>query len=109
MKYLFLLHRAEDALPAPGSPEALAMFAAYGAAVAAMAKAGMLIDCAPLAPISSSTTVRVRGGETILTDGPAAELKEQVGGYTIVEWAATMPSAKDTCVEVRPIVDTGRR
>jgi hypothetical protein len=57
--------------------------------------------------------VRVRDGETILTDGPSAEIKEQLGGYTIVEcadldealkWAAVMPAARDASVEVRPIV-----
>jgi len=59
--------------------------------------------------------VRVRDGETVLTDGPAAELREQVGGYTIVEcrdldealkWAATIPAAWDASIEVRAIVDT---
>lgn len=46
-----------------------------------MAAASASIDCAPLAATSATTTVRVRDGEVLLTDGPAAELKEQVGGY----------------------------
>ena len=45
-------------------------------------EAGVLIECAPLRPWSSATTVRVRDGETLLTDGPAAEIKEQFGGWT---------------------------
>jgi hypothetical protein len=114
---MFLLNRTTDALPEPGTAEADQMLQAYGEAVEALAKAGVLIDCAPLAARSSSTTVRVRDGETILTDGPSAEIKEQLGGYTIVEcadldealkWAATMPTARDASVEVRPIAGTPR-
>ena len=111
MRYLFLLYGAP--LPAPGTPEHRAMFTDYTAAVQAMAEAGVLVSCAPLQPPSASTTVRVRDGQTLLTDGPAAELKEQFGGYTLVEcadldealkWAATMPAASDGMVEVRPVV-----
>jgi hypothetical protein len=117
VKYLFLLQRVDDALPERGSPEAQRLFAEYGAAIEAMAAAGVLIDCAPLAAASSATTLRVRDGETVLSDGPAAELREQVGGYTIVEcadldealrWAATLPAAREASVEVRAVIDTGR-
>lgn len=115
MKYMFLLNRTTDALPEPGTPELDELIQAYNAAVATLSEAGVLIDCAPLGARSSTTTVRVRDGETILTDGPSAEIKEQLGGYTIVEcadldealkWAAVMPAAKDASVEVRPIVGT---
>jgi hypothetical protein len=117
MKYLFLLNTAEDGLPDPGTAEHAAMFQAYGAAVAAMAEAGVLVDCAPLEPASTATTVRVRGGGTVLTDGPAAELREQVGGYTLIEcpdldqalrWAATIPAALTGSVEVRPVIVVDR-
>lgn len=113
MKYLFLLNTTEDALPEPGTAAAAALYEAYGKANAAMAAAGVLRDCAPLHPPSSSTTVRVRDGEILLTDGPAAEIKEHLGGYTIVEcddldealrWAATIPAAQQASVEVRPVV-----
>ena len=113
MKYMFLLNRTTDALPEPGTAEADQMMQDYAAALEALGKAGVLIDCAPLAAGSSATMVRVRDGETILTDGPSAEIKEQLGGYTIVEcadldealkWAAIMPAARDASVEVRPIV-----
>lgn len=115
MKYLLLLH-------SPGGPPAdqdgteyAETFAAYARANAAMAAAGVLLDCAPLQPSASSTTVRVRDGRTVLTDGPAAEIKEQVGGYTLLEcadldealtWAATIPAASTGWVEVRPVVAT---
>jgi hypothetical protein len=113
MRYLFLLHSADRELPAAGTQELAEMYAAYTAATEAMARAGVLIDCAPLTAVDAATTVRVRGGETLLTDGPAAEIKEQVGGYTIVDcadldealrWAATLPAAHHASVEVRPIV-----
>ena len=115
MKYLLLLNRATDALPEPGTPAAQAM-REYTAAVQAMAEAGVLVDCAPLTATSAATTVRVRDGQPLLTDGPAAELREQVGGYAIIDcpdlddalkWAVAMPAAKDCSVEVRAIVDTG--
>jgi hypothetical protein len=76
----------------------------------------VLIECAPLRPVAAATTVRVRGGETLLTDGPAAEIKEQLGGFTLVEcadldealkWAARMPAARDASVEVRQLLDVG--
>jgi hypothetical protein len=78
-----------------------------------MAEAGVLIDCAPLHPATASTTVRVRDERTLLTDGPAAEIKEQFGGYTLVDcadlddalrWAATLPAARVGAVEVRPVI-----
>jgi hypothetical protein len=113
VKYMFLLNRTTDTLPEPGTAEFDQTMQAYGAALEALGQAGVLIDCAPLAARSSATTVRVRDGETILVDGPSAEIKEQLGGYTIVEcadldealkWAAMMPAARDASVEVRPIV-----
>jgi hypothetical protein len=112
-----LLNRVEDAIAEVGTPEGEALFDAYAAVVQAMARAGVLVDCAPLTASSSATTVRVRDGETILTDGPAAELREQVGGYTIIDcadldealkWAAMIPAARDASVEVRAVIDTGR-
>jgi hypothetical protein len=118
MKYLFLLYAPDEPLPETGTPAAEEMMRSYGAAVAAMAEAGVLVDCAPLGQASVATTVRVRGSETFFTDGPAAELKEQVGGYTLVEcadldealrWAATIPTALIGAVEVRPVIDVRAR
>ena len=113
MKYLFLLYGPDRPRPEPGTPEFMEMVQSWDTATGAMAKAGVLLDCAPLEPPSSATTLRVRDGETLLTDGPAAEIKEQFGGYTLVEcadldealtWAATLPTAFDGSVEVRPVV-----
>jgi hypothetical protein len=111
MKYMFLLYGPP--MPEPGTAEFKQLYDDFTEAEDAMAKAGVLLDCAPVAPSSFTTTLRVRGGETLLTDGPAAEIKEQFGGYTLVEcadldealkWAATMPSATAGLIEVRPVI-----
>ena len=112
MKYMFLLY-ANKPLPEPGTGEARQLLAAWNSATSQMAEAGVLIDCGPLQPPSASTTVSVRDGETLLTDGPAAEIKEHFGGFTLIEcadldealtWAARVPTASDGRVEVRPLV-----
>jgi hypothetical protein len=100
-------------MPEPGTPEARKLLEDWTEAEQAMAVAGVLIDCAPLQPPAAATTVSVRDGETLLTDGPAAEIKEHFGGYSLVEcadldealtWAATLPAAREGRVEVRPVI-----
>ena len=86
MKYMFLLY-ANKPLDELGPGEARQLFEAWNSATSEMAEAGVLIDCGPLQPPSASTTVCVRDGETLLTDGPAAEIKEHFGGFTLVECA----------------------
>jgi hypothetical protein len=109
---MFLLY-ANKSLDELGPGEARQLFEAWNSATSQMAEAGVLIDCGPLQPPSASTTVCVRDGETLLTDGPAAEIKEHFGGFTLVEcadldealrWAARVPTASDGRVEVRPMV-----
>ena len=65
-----------------------------------------------LQPASAATTVRIRNGETLVTDGPFAETKEQLGGYYVLEcenidealeYAAKIPAAEDGSIEVRPV------
>ena len=62
--------------------------------------------------VATATTVRVRNDETLVTDGPFAELKETIGGYYVFEcdsieeactWAAKIPAARHGAIEVRPI------
>jgi hypothetical protein len=112
VKYMFLLY-ADKPLPEPGTDEARQLLEAWGSATSEMAEAGVLIDCGPLQPPSVSTTVSVRDGEALLTDGPAAEIKEHFGGFTLVEcadldealkWAARVPTASHGRVEVRPVM-----
>jgi hypothetical protein len=117
MKYLFLLYGPDAPLPEPGTAEYTAMVQEWGAATSAMADAGVLVDCAPVQPPSASTTLRLRDGEVLLTDGPAAEIKEHFGGFTLVDcadlddalkWAATLPVAANGSIEIRPVVQVAR-
>ena len=83
-------------------------YAAFGRAARDKIVAGEALH-----PASSATTVRVRDGERLLTDGPFAETREQLGGFYILdvadldealEWAAKIPGAATGAVEVRPVV-----
>ena len=112
MKYMFLLY-SNKPLAELDAAEARQLFEDWASANSEMAGAGVLIDCGPLQPPSASTTVEVRDGETLLTDGPAAEIKEHFGGFTLIEcadldealkWAARVPTASHGKVEVRPVI-----
>lgn len=79
---------------------------------------GAYVAASPLYPVDTATTVRVREGEVLLTDGPFAETREQLGGYYILdcadldealELAARCPRAANGSVEVRPMVDVAAR
>ena len=116
MKYIALLYGEPGAGPAPGTPEFMKMLGEFESTTAAMADAGVLVDSSPLQPPQTATTVRVRDGETQLSDGPFAEIKEQLGGYYILDcedldtalrYAAMIPSAKYGSVEVRPVMVMG--
>jgi hypothetical protein len=118
MKYLCLLHVSESEGPVPGTPAYAELAAANIALTREMAAAGVLVDSAPLHPVRSATTIRVRDEETLMTDGPYAELKEQLGGYYLLEcgdldealrWAVRIPAARTGAVEVRPVIDVRRR
>jgi hypothetical protein len=90
------------------------MMAAYGAVGEAMQEAGVILGGEGLQPTSTATTVKVRDGETLTTDGPFAETREQLGGYYLLEckdlddaigWAARIPGAQHGSIEVRPVMD----
>jgi hypothetical protein len=111
-KYLLLIHQDEATLPA--TPEAFAaMTTEYDAYTTAIAAQGILRGGEALEPTPAATTVRVRDGRTLITDGPFAETKEALGGFFLIECddldtalaaAAGIPGAKVGCVEVRPII-----
>ena len=118
MRYIALLYGEPGAGPAPGTPEFTEMLGEFESATAAMADAGVLVDSSPLQPPQTATTVRVRDGEAQLSDGPFAEIKEQLGGYYILDcedldtalrYVAAIPSAKYGSVEVRPLMVMGPR
>jgi hypothetical protein len=114
MRYLCLLVGEPDmAGPEPGTPEFMQMLSDYQSATQAMTTAGVLVDSAPLQPAAAATTLRVRDGEPLVTDGPFAELKEQIGGYYVLDcadldealrWSATIPAARFGAIDIRPVM-----
>ena len=112
MQYLLLLHTDEKAMQAASPEQTGTVLAAYGAYMKAMADAGVNKGGQRLRPTSNATTVRVKDGKTQVLNGPYAEVKEQLGGYFLIDapdldaaisWAARCPSAQHGAVEVRPI------
>jgi hypothetical protein len=113
MKYLLTIYGDESQQPA-SEDEGKAIMDAYFAFGQELTEAGGMLGGEGLQPTSTATTVRVREGERMLTDGPFAETKEQLGGFYLieakdhdeaVEWAAKIPGASTGCVEVRPVMD----
>ncbi len=113
MKYLALIagEESQEEVPPEVWQQVMDAYNAFGEAGGA---AGVLAGGEALEPSSTATTVRVRDGETLLTDGPFAETKEVIGGYyildcpdldTAVHWAAQIPGAKTGSIEVRPIME----
>ena len=112
MRYLLMICTDETADDALSADEAGARFAEYGAWMEEMGKRSLLQGGERLRPTTDATTVRVRDGETLTSDGPFAETKEQIGGYYLVdckdldeaiEVAAKIPGARMGTIEVRPI------
>lgn len=113
MKYMLLLYSAADAGPAPGTPEQAAEMQEWFAYTEALAAAGVLVAGDALHGTEQATTLRVRDGRPVTTDGPFAETKEVLGGYYLIdvpdldaalEWAAKVPLAPYGSVEVRPLM-----
>jgi hypothetical protein len=98
----------------PSAEEQRAELPQWFAYTEALREAGVFVAGEALQPIESATTVRVRDGETLFTDGPFAETKEILGGFylldcpdldTALEWAAKLPNIHYASTEVRPVVD----
>jgi hypothetical protein len=112
VRYLMMICVDEKWLGGLDEVEGPAMLAKYGQFMQEMTTRGVLQGGERLHPTSDATTVRVRDGETLTSDGPFAETKEQVGGYFLVdckdldeaiEIAAQIPGAAHGSIEVRPI------
>lgn len=112
MRYLLMIYGDETTEAAASPEEDAALMAAYGAWVEAATKAGVMRGGERLRPTSAATVVRAPKGETLTTDGPYADTKEQLGGFFIVDcenlddalqWASRIPAAADGTIEVRPI------
>jgi len=113
VKYILLIYNDNLDEPVSGTEAHGKYFQAYGAFTENLAKSGKMAGGDALEPGSTATSVRVRNGKTVTTDGPFAETKEQLGGFYIVdaenldeaiEWAAKIPTAEFGTIEVRPLM-----
>jgi hypothetical protein len=111
-KYAALLYRDETAQPAPNSADMQKLYQAWGAFNKEVAEAGVMTSGTGLQPTPAATTVRVRDGKALTTDGPFAETKEQLAGVLIfdckdldeaIQWATRIPDATTGSVELRPV------
>ena len=112
MQYLLLIYQNEAQAGAASPAQMAAMHGEYGAFTQSIVKSGNFTAGDALQATSTATTVRVRDGKTMTTDGPFAETREQLAGYYLVEaknldeatsLAARIPSARIGSIEVRPI------
>ena len=115
MKYMLLIHDSETAWAALGRTEQQEIMAAYRRFSAEIRASGHYLAGSQLQPTSNATSVRVRNGKRLITDGPFAETREQLGGYYLVEakdldeaigLAERLPSAPMGTIEIRPLAET---
>ena len=113
MQYLLLIYENQAESAGRGEAAMTQMMTDYRAFTQSIVKAGNFKAGDALQPVSTATTVRVRDGRTMTTDGPFAETREQLGGYYLIEAkdldeaigiAARVPSAKFGSIEVRPVM-----
>jgi hypothetical protein len=114
MKYLLLVHHDEDAFAKRSEVERQHFIQESIQLANQLHTAGQYLSAAPLHPTSETTCVRVRDGKPLVTDGPFAETREQIGGYFLIdasnldaaiEIAARIPGARIGTVEVRRVTE----
>jgi hypothetical protein len=112
LKFMALIYGDQSAWDTFSPAERDAAYARYRAFADEAGEAGVFVGGDELASTRDATTVRIRGDETLVTDGPYAEVKEALGGYFLlecesigdaVEYAARIPGAEHGAVEVRPV------
>jgi hypothetical protein len=108
MKYLLLIYENEKRWESGYDKLELAEYGAFGKEFASVIQGGNALK-----PTTTATTVRVREGKRLTTDGPFAETKEQLSGFYLIEAgnldeainvAGKIPAARFGCIEVRPIM-----
>src|SRR5438105_13775345 len=111
MRYLLLIYSNEAEHAQLNQEELLAEYNAYTAFGDEVQQRGVHLGNDVLMPTSAATTVRIRGGKMLTTDGPFAETKEQLGGYYLlnckdldeaIEFAAKIPTDRNGSIEIRP-------
>ncbi|HEX4456349.1 MAG TPA: YciI family protein [Polyangia bacterium] len=115
MQYLLLIYENEKRWTDMPEAKRNAEMAEYGTFTQSIIDGKQMQGGNALQPTATATTVRVREGKRLTTDGPFAETKEQLGGYYLVEAkdlddaiaiAARIPAARAGSIEIRPIMDT---
>jgi hypothetical protein len=113
MQYLCLIYGDESGMKQASDADRQAMFQEYAKFSADVIASGHMVGGNALQPTSTATTIRVRDGKAITTDGPFAETREQLGGYYLItaenldhaiRIAAGIPGAKYGSIEVRPVM-----
>ena len=113
MQYLLMIYQNEADYGKIDAATGKKMMEEYGAFTQSIIQSGNFKAGDALQPTTTATTVRVRDGKTLTTDGPFAETREQLGGYYLVEAkdldaalgiAARIPGAKTGSIEVRPVM-----
>jgi hypothetical protein len=116
MKYMLLIYDEERNWEKMSEATRQQMMAEYGKLTEDIKAGGQYRAGAPLHPTASATSVRVRDGKRLVTDGPFAETREQLGGYYLIDAkdldeaiaiAARIPSARLGTIEVRPVLEIG--
>ena len=111
MKYLLLVYMNEQAMT---DAERSECYVASAALTRELHAKGKYIGASPLHPVAMATSVRVRDGKPLITDGPFAETREQLGGYYLIDTAdldeaiaiaSRIPPAKKGTIEIRPVMD----
>ena len=114
MKYILLVHHSEEVLGSLSQTDLQQMRAESVQLANDIHLSGHYLDAAPLQPVSTAVSVRVREGKRLVTDGPFAETREQLGGYFFIDAgdldqaldiAARIPAARIGTVEIRPVME----
>lgn len=111
MKYMLLIYLEENGLSEAERAQCYGESAAYARELHAR---GKYLQAAPLQPTSMATSVRIRDGRKVITDGPFAETREQLGGFFLIEAdnldkaieiAGEIPAGRWGTVEIRPVLE----
>jgi len=114
MKYMLLIYHDEQGWNSISEAERGQIYLEYRKLRSELQENGKFVTGSQLQPITTATSVRVRDGKELITDGPFAETHEQLGGYFLVEAkdldeatsiAARIPAARNGTIEVRPLVE----
>ena len=114
MRYVLAIYENEKQWESMPEKEAQAVMGEYFSFTEGIKKSGNLVAGEALQPVATATTVRIRDGKRLTTDGPFAETKEQLGGFYLIEAenidqaiaiASRIPAARTGAIEVRPVVD----